>query len=62
MFDWLSDKLTSWYLTKERVDKYTELLLEAFSSTVSNPEIRKKYSNRIYALLLNFIQSLVKKI
>lgn len=62
MFDWISDKLTSLFLTKERVDKYTELLLQAFSETVSNPEIQKKYANRLYALLLNFIQSFIKKI
>lgn len=60
--DWLSDKLVSLFLTKERVDKYTELLLEAVSSVASDPDVRKKFSNRFYALFLNFLQTLIKKI
>ena len=60
--DWLSDKLVSLFLTKERVDKYTELLLEALSSVVSDPYVRKKFSKRFYALFLNFLQTLIKKI
>lgn len=60
--DWLSDKLVSLFLTKERVDKYTGLLLEAVSSVASDPVVRKKFSNRFYALFLNFLQTLIKKI
>lgn len=60
--DWLSDKLVSLFLTKERVDKYTELLLESVSSVASDPDVRKKFSNRLYALFLNFLQTLIKKI
>lgn len=60
--NWLVDKLTSWFLTKERIDTYTELLYQAFTETVSDPDIRKKYYNRFYALFLNFLQSVIKKI
>lgn len=60
MFDFLRDKITSWYLTKETIDRYTEVLSEAFFETLGDSDIRSKYSKEIFAILINLLQSFVK--
>lgn len=60
MFDFFRDKLTSWYLTKETIDRYTEVLSEALFETLGDSEIRDKYYREIFAILLNLLQSFIK--
>lgn len=60
MFDFVRDKITSWYLTKETIDRYTEVLSEAFFETLGDSEIRDKYRREIFAIFLNLLQSFIK--